>query len=323
MKIPQTLRIILSFVLLAGTVETWAGEDGQVVPIFMAPPAYPAGLLNRKIDGSVVVEFIVGTDGLVKAAQVIRSTDKGFEPAALQAIRRWRFRPGLKDGVPVNVRVQQELYFDAPALEAVYPFAQLCEGREGTASLGVWVDENKMMKRVVVLKASDPVFGKTALAIEEAEHTTKPYLAETANGRMIGGSPFVFKRDGSGNIKINASTREILKSLKKSHPSFFAEADLDKPLVPVSRMPPVFPLALRETHTAGTVIVEFFIDRLGHAQLPRVVSASHEDFGYAAAQAVAQWQFEPPLKNGTPVIVRVQVPLEFKFQPEEISITPP
>lgn len=55
-------------------------------------------------------------------------------------------------------------------------------------------------------------------------------------------------------------------------------------------------------------------------RLPRVKSASHEAFGYAAVQAASAWWFEPPRVGGTPAIVRVQIP--FKFTDEKESLTP-
>jgi len=41
------------------------------------------------------------------------------------------------------------------------------------------------------------------------------------------------------------------------------------------------------------------------------VSATAPEFGYAAAQAVATWRYEPPLLDGKPVIARVQIPVSF------------
>jgi outer membrane biosynthesis protein TonB len=44
---------------------------------------------------------------------------------------------------------------------------------------------------------------------------------------------------------------------------------------------------------------------------PHIVSASHEDFGWAAATAVAQWKFAPPQKNGEKVEVRMKTQVLF------------
>lgn len=62
----------------------------------------------------------------------------------------------------------------------------------------------------------------------------------------------------------------------------------------------------------GEALIETFIDEFGYTQLPRIISASDPAFGYAACQAIAGWQFEPPLKDGKPVVVKVRIPVEFK-----------
>lgn len=315
------LWLALIFAFLAGTIDTRAGEDRQLSIRVKSPPVYPRALLKKKINGTVVVEFIVDPYGVVREAYAVRSTNPGFDKAACDAILSWRFNPGMKNGRPVNVRAQQELSFSVPVHELVYPYDHLLAGQDGTATVGFWLDEKNQLIRSVVLKASDPAFGKATLANLEDEYATSPPLLATRpdSMHMYEKTPYVFKTNGRGSLAVNASTKEILKSLKKPNPSFLAQADLDKPLVPLEKDEPLFPLALRETHKTGAVVVEFFVDREGITQLPRVVEASHEDFGYAAVQTVAAWRFEPPKKNGKPVVVRTQMPLTFQF-PEKVEV---
>ncbi|MCW5548659.1 MAG: energy transducer TonB [Opitutaceae bacterium] len=81
-------------------------------PRAQVAPAYPFDLRHAGIEGEVVVEFIVDTAGRVQNAFVVRSTHRGFEAAALQAIGQWRFSPGRQDGRAVNTgRVQQLFTF--------------------------------------------------------------------------------------------------------------------------------------------------------------------------------------------------------------------
>ena len=58
-------------------------------------------------------------------------------------------------------------------------------------------------------------------------------------------------------------------------------------------------------------LIEFIVDREGHAQLPRIVSSSDADFGWAAATAVARWQYSAPTRKGKNADVFVRVPIEF------------
>jgi len=63
-------------------------------------PEYPPEQLQQGIDGVVLVEFTIGTDGKVMAARSVRSPDDMLSVAALHAISQWEFDPPTKDGRP-------------------------------------------------------------------------------------------------------------------------------------------------------------------------------------------------------------------------------
>ncbi|WPL17101.1 Agglutinin receptor [Thiorhodovibrio winogradskyi] len=76
-------------------------------PIAAPRPSYPATAKRRRIEGTVTVRFTVTRQGLVRDPQVIAAHPSGvFEQAALEAIRRWRFRPQAADfpGVTQKIR---------------------------------------------------------------------------------------------------------------------------------------------------------------------------------------------------------------------------
>lgn len=75
------------------------------------PPQYPFEMRRAGITGEVLVEFIVDTNGDVRNAFAVRSTQREFEAAAVQAISKWKFRPGRKGGRAVNTRMQQPITF--------------------------------------------------------------------------------------------------------------------------------------------------------------------------------------------------------------------
>ena len=66
------------------------------------PPVYPPIAQSAKITGVVIVELLVGVDGTVQNAQVLRSIPL-LDQAALDAVRQWQFTPTLLNGVPVEV----------------------------------------------------------------------------------------------------------------------------------------------------------------------------------------------------------------------------
>jgi protein TonB len=79
--------------------------------ISQVPPAYPAELRKAKIEGLVTLMFVLGEDGRVEDPRVENSSRPEFEKPALEAIRKWRFRPGMKDGQPVRTYVRIPMRF--------------------------------------------------------------------------------------------------------------------------------------------------------------------------------------------------------------------
>jgi len=83
------------------------------VVVHEVKPRYTPAAMQAKIQGSVWLEVVVGAAGNVIRVDVARSLDPehGVDDAAVQAAWQWRFKPALKDGAPVPVRVTIELTF--------------------------------------------------------------------------------------------------------------------------------------------------------------------------------------------------------------------
>src|SRR5260370_13630821 len=62
-------------------------------------------------EGVVVLEMVVGTVGLPRGIKVTRSLTPDLDEAALDAVRRWKFSPGTKDGEAVAVLINAEISF--------------------------------------------------------------------------------------------------------------------------------------------------------------------------------------------------------------------
>ncbi|MCJ0825523.1 TonB family protein [Luteimonas sp. 50] len=75
-------------------------------------PAYPPGLNDKGIDGEVMLVLDVAPDGSVGNVVVERSQPAGlFDAAAVEAARKWKFNPGMKDGRAVGGRVRVPIWF--------------------------------------------------------------------------------------------------------------------------------------------------------------------------------------------------------------------
>ncbi len=88
------------------------GETREARIVRKVQPAIPQEALRKHESGWVEVEFVVGTDGKVKSANVLRAQPaRTFDREALKAVQQWMFDPALRDGQPVETRLQQRLEF--------------------------------------------------------------------------------------------------------------------------------------------------------------------------------------------------------------------
>jgi len=78
------------------------GKIKEPAKIRHVPPIYPAIAQQARVEGIVIIEAIIGADGRVQQARVLRSTPL-LDDAALAAVRQWMFTPTLLNGVPVPV----------------------------------------------------------------------------------------------------------------------------------------------------------------------------------------------------------------------------
>ena len=74
------------------------------------PPVYPADAFAAGVEGMVVIEAVIATDGTVKDATVVRSVPM-LEEAALGAVRLWQFTPTKLNGMPVEVTMTVAVNF--------------------------------------------------------------------------------------------------------------------------------------------------------------------------------------------------------------------
>ena len=77
--------------------------EGDYLPIVRVAPVYPARALSRGLEGYVDLSFTVTTTGTVKDPIVLQSTSSLFERAAVRAVLKFKYKPRVVDGVPVDV----------------------------------------------------------------------------------------------------------------------------------------------------------------------------------------------------------------------------
>jgi TonB family protein len=101
-----------------GTVARPGNGVSNPVPIYKPEPSYTREATAAKISGNVLLSLVIDPEGNTRNIKVVRSLDPGLDQKAIEAVSKWRFKPGMKDGNPVAVQAQIEVSFrllDRPA----------------------------------------------------------------------------------------------------------------------------------------------------------------------------------------------------------------
>ena len=93
---------------------------GVILPVLetKTQPEYSAAALRAGLEGSVLLRAVIGEDGSATAIQVTRPLGLGLEERAIEAVRKWRFRPGLFQSRPVPVSIDIAVDFFLPSRQS-------------------------------------------------------------------------------------------------------------------------------------------------------------------------------------------------------------
>lgn len=301
---------------------------------------YPASLADRRLTGTVTYICRVDDAGHASGLRVVSASHADFVPAVLAAFSRWEFSPGMQGDLPVAGEMQGEATFDAVAakpaevlaangitapdgtapadcplpvfvVDPVWPFEALFDGEGGGASVDFTVQPGGTVTDVRVRDATRPEFGRALVAALEGWS----FRPAVSNGQPV--AVALVKHAEFKAVPVDAAPGEssdpLVRLVRLARVGEIrGGAGLDEKPAPLYRVAPGYPAALRTSgRPSGQAIVDFVIDRDGRARLPRVVSSTHEEFGWAAATAVTQWVFKVPRRGGGPTEVKVQIPFQF------------
>ena len=88
-------------------------SDGEYLPIVKVAPVYPTRALARRLEGYVLVEFVVTATGAVRDIVVLESSAPIFEEPAIEAALKFKYKPRIVNGEAIEVRgVQNRIVFE-------------------------------------------------------------------------------------------------------------------------------------------------------------------------------------------------------------------
>jgi periplasmic protein TonB len=87
------------------------GDVSAPILVAKVEPEYSEEARKAKYSGTVLLSIVVGVDGLPRNVHVVRPLGLGLDEKAIEAVMKWRFRPGMKGGKPVPTAAQVEVNF--------------------------------------------------------------------------------------------------------------------------------------------------------------------------------------------------------------------
>jgi TonB family protein len=308
-------------------------------------PQYPEKLNREGVSEKFTVTYGVDKEGWVTNPRVMGAPNAELAWAALEALVQWEFEPikigGQKTGgaglenidfkaggadKPGEVVLERETVIKAvdtkrkPAvtvapqlkekLNPVYPDKLLDANIAGEAEVRFLVNEAGQVTFSKILTASHDEFGKALLAAIEAGKFA-PAKTDGKPRSAFSTLKHTFDPMGGKAAQMQRVEQQIVAKGGAAAPA--KPKQLDLPLKPRIHVQPTYPTAIFREKQEGEAEIQCYINAEGVPLFPKVVSATREEFGYAAMQALSQWRFVPPTAGGKPCIVSVQIPLGFKL----------
>jgi TonB family protein len=131
----QTLFLLILTLLTSCRTSEEAAQQYDVLPKLLeqTPPVYPERFLLGKEDAVVLLRLRLNDEGrVVGAAVVSTSGDSALDYAALEAVKRWKYSPAMREGKPVPIAIEQQVRFSLRPFEVI-SFYELVVTREELA----------------------------------------------------------------------------------------------------------------------------------------------------------------------------------------------
>jgi len=109
----KTYLFTLLVIALAWMPRSVAGAEGMEppVPVRTVAPKFPEEMRRNGSAGLVTVSCLIDEKGNVTEPKVIKATNEAFAEPAVEALRKWKFKPAKKDGEAVAIRVNIPVQF--------------------------------------------------------------------------------------------------------------------------------------------------------------------------------------------------------------------
>jgi TonB family protein len=106
LSMPNLNSVTGSWIMRFARLHSEPGTEEDISapePLSKVDPAYPASMMQDHVQGTVTLYAIIRSDGSVGDVRILDGFDARLDENARLALERWRFRPGTRNGTPVDV----------------------------------------------------------------------------------------------------------------------------------------------------------------------------------------------------------------------------
>lgn len=104
-------RLLLVALLAMASAVAAETKAEPPVPVRTVKPVYPEDMRRDGVAGMVMLKCTVDEHGNVNDVEVVKTSHESFTQPALDALRRWKFKPARQDGNAVAVKINIPIRF--------------------------------------------------------------------------------------------------------------------------------------------------------------------------------------------------------------------
>ncbi len=300
---------------LPGELHT-ENELGITKPLIEQDPDLVLPLAARALGRSIeaALRYVVEEDGTTGRFEILGATSEGAVRAALDLVAHRQYQPAKIRERAVAYEYRQQLVFHGldgaiaalkgaiTVVEPVFPFERALAQEEGFALVRFKLDTSGGVISTEMVEASHPDFGGALVAAVEGWTFSLASAAEQDVREY---------RHDFAFVNTPYASRRLMDMAREKKAISASSAGLDAKPKMLARPALVYPTALNSENVSGVAKIEFVIDRVGLAQVPRVLETSRPELGWAAVTMINGMRFKPVTRDGKPAELRVIMPVSF------------
>lgn len=266
-------------------------------------PRYPDMLRQAEIEGTVIAEFSTDASGVpdMSTLKVVASSHDLFAMSVRGVLPRWHLAPSTTLRIPFMFVMANK---SGQALTSIPPNAVVITGIPVTATTAPTIRAPEpRVEESGVRKANAVVVTALVDGTRDSVATAAVRRANSAGETPVSREVPVARSAGTRPTRVDANQT-------------FFEFQIEKPVTPIPGNPaPRYPDMLRSANVEGTVLAQFVVDTLGHADMStfKVLKSTHDLFTEAVQKSLPNMLFRPAEIGGKKVKQLLQMPFEFSL----------